>query len=128
MPVPKFIARVNRRVFNPREIKKGERPVLIHTGRTSGTEYMTPLDAHPVDGGYIFIVMYGADSDWVKNVLAAQKASLRLGEATHELAGPRLIPEDEAWQQLSESVEKPPGYLNVTEYLRMDLVTGDAPV
>ena len=70
MPVPKWIAKVNKRVFNPREIRKGKRPVLIHTGRASGKTFYTPLDAHRVDDGYVFIVMYGADkSDWVKNIL-----------------------------------------------------------
>lgn len=51
MPVPEVAGQVNKRVFNPLELRLGVRPVLTHVGRTSGTTYRTPLDAHPVDGG-----------------------------------------------------------------------------
>jgi deazaflavin-dependent oxidoreductase (nitroreductase family) len=60
------------------EIKRGNRPVLSHVGRSSGKTYETPLDAHAVEGGYIFIANYGRDSDWVKNILAAGTAALRV--------------------------------------------------
>lgn len=66
MPMPKWLTHVNKRVFNPGAIARGKRPVLTHIGRTSGTTYRTPLDAHPVDGGYLFILVYGSRSDWSK--------------------------------------------------------------
>ncbi len=76
MPMPRWVARINKRVFNPMELRRGVRPVLTHVGRSSGKTYRTPLDAHLIEGGYIFIVMYGSDSDWVQNVLAAGAATL----------------------------------------------------
>ncbi len=115
-----WIAKVNRRVFNPAEIKKGKRPVLTHIGRSSGKTYHTPLDAHAVDGGYIFIVMYGSESDWVRNILKAGSATLRVEEEEFELDSPRLISKEDAWQQLSKATKEPPAFLNVTEYLQMD--------
>lgn len=120
MPVPKWVAKVNKRVFNPREIKRGTRPVLTHVGRSSGETYRTPLDAHLVDSGYIFILMYGSDSDWVKNVLAAGSANLHIDGAEIELSSPRLIAEEEAWRLLPEATTAPPGFMRVTEYLQMD--------
>ncbi len=120
MPLPRWVARVNRRVFNPREIRKGVRPVLSHVGRRSGASYRTPLDAHPVDGGYIFVLMYGSGSDWVQNVLTAGSARLTAGGEIHELTAPRVIPSDDAWQQLSDTAKPPPSFANVTEYLQMD--------
>ena len=120
MPVPKLMARVNRRVFNPREIKKGKRPVLIHNGRRSGKTYQTPLDAHEVDGGYVFILVYGSDSDWVQNIMASGSATLRVDGELIELDQPKVIGTDEAWSQITEG--KPPAsFYNITEYLRMDL-------
>lgn len=80
MPMPRWWARINTYTFNPRELKKGFRPVLIHVGRTSGREYRTPLDAHSVDGGFLFIPMYGVNSDWGRNVLAAGSARVRVNE------------------------------------------------
>ncbi len=94
--------------------------MLIHTGRTSGREYETPLDAHPVEGGYVFILVYGPRSDWVQNVLAAGTARLRSDGGVVELVEPRLISEDEAWSVLGDQVQRPPAMLNVTDYLRMD--------
>lgn len=122
MPVPKWVAKVNKRVFNPREIRRGNRPVLTHIGRSSGKIFQTPLDAHAVDGGYIFILMYGSESDWVRNVLSAGSATLQIDGTETELASPRLVAEEDAWRLLSETTKAPPGFMRVTEYLQMDTV------
>ena len=82
------LARINKWVFNPREIRRGTRPVLTHVGRSSGTTYRTPLDAHPLHDGYLFIPMYGPRTDWVKNVLAAGTARLSLRGEEIELESP----------------------------------------
>lgn len=119
MPVPSWVAQINKRVFNKLEIKRGTRPVLTHVGRTSGQVYHTPLDAHAVDGGYMFILMYGSDSDWVKNVMASGHAELRINGEMIELTAPRLVPEDEAWRRLPKTTKPPAGFLNVTEFLQM---------
>ncbi len=120
MPVPMWVAKINRRFLNPMEIKKGKRPVIIHDGRSSGTTYRTPLDAHPVDGGYVFILMYGSGSDWVQNIMASGSATLSIEGDEFALVSPRLISKEAAWQILTEDVEKPAGFLKVTEYLQMD--------
>jgi deazaflavin-dependent oxidoreductase (nitroreductase family) len=124
MPMPRWWGQVNKRVFNPRAIASGKWPVLIHVGRTSGETYHTPLDAHPADSGYVFVLVYGSGSDWVRNVLAAGGARLRIDERERELAAPRLVGADEAFQALSDQVARPPRILRITEFLRMDLVTG----
>lgn len=121
MPMPRWWTHVNKRVFNPAELRRGVRPVLTHVGRRSGTPYRTPLDAHPVDGGYVFILVYGAGSDWVRNTLAAGHARLAVGGQEIELAAPRVIGHDEAWQAIGPEVKQPPKALHITEYLRMDL-------
>lgn len=121
MPMPKWVGRINKRVFNKLELKRGARPVLAHVGRSSGRTYRTPLDAHPVEGGYIFILMYGSDSDWVKNVMAAGTAGLTVGEDEFELTSPRLVSKEVAWEQVPEGTKAPPGFLRVTEFLQMDI-------
>ncbi|MEN8040794.1 MAG: nitroreductase family deazaflavin-dependent oxidoreductase [Actinomycetota bacterium] len=121
MPVPMWMGKVNRRVFNPMEIKRGKRPVLTHVGRSSGREYHTPMDAHPVEGGFIFIVMYGPESDWVKNAIAAQKATLLKNGEHFDLIEPRILDKTAASELLSSSVKHPPDRLNVTEYLHMQI-------
>ncbi|TDE29027.1 nitroreductase family deazaflavin-dependent oxidoreductase [Actinomadura sp. 6K520] len=124
MPMPKWWGHVNKRVFNPRAIAGGKWPVLTHVGRASGTTHRTPLDAHPVDGGYVFVLVYGSGSDWVQNVLAAGGARLRVDGDEVELTAPRLIGKEEAFQVLPGEVARPPRLLRITEFLRMDLVAG----
>jgi deazaflavin-dependent oxidoreductase (nitroreductase family) len=124
MPMPRWWGRINKRVFNPVELRRGVRPVLHHVGRVSGREYRTPLDAHPIDGGFVFVLVYGSGSDWVRNVLAAGHARVTTGGGEFELTAPRLIDEDQAWAALPDTVKRPPRLLNITEYLRMDLVDG----
>ena len=109
MPMPRWLARVNKRVFNPWEIRKGKRPVLIHTGRSSGAIYETPLDAHPVAGGYLFIPMYGPRTDWVKSVMAAGAARLRIAGRESALQRPRLERRDDVWHLVPASTKIPPG-------------------
>jgi deazaflavin-dependent oxidoreductase (nitroreductase family) len=121
VPMPRWWTRINKRVFNPRELRRGIRPVLTHVGRTTGTVHRTPLDAHPVDGGYVFVLVYGSGSDWVRNVLAAGHARLTVDGQEVELSSPRLIDEDEAWQAIGDGVKRPPRVLRIGEYLRMEL-------
>ena len=119
MALPKWLARVNKRVFNPMELKRGVRPVLTHVGRSSGETYRTPLDAHPVDGGYVFILNYGSDSDWVRNVLAAGSAQLKIEDVEIELVSPSVVSKEAAWKLLPETTKAPADYMRITDYLRM---------
>lgn len=121
MPMPRWVGRINKRVFNPREDRKGIRPVLSHTGRRSGRTYRTPLDAHRVDDGFVFILMYGSDSDWVQNIVASGTATLRVDNAEVPLDTPRIITEAEAVAVLPADTKLPPGILRVSEFLQMNL-------
>lgn len=121
MPMPRWWGQINKRVFNPWELRRGVRPVLTHVGRTSGTTYRTPLDAHPVENGYVFILVYGSESDWVRNVLEAGHARLRIDGEEVSLNRPRLLDEDEAWRTLPDTAKRPPRALRITEFLRMDV-------
>jgi deazaflavin-dependent oxidoreductase (nitroreductase family) len=121
VPMPRWWTQINKRVFNPAELRRGTRPVLAHVGRSSGATYRTPLDAHPVDGGYVFILVYGSQSDWVRNIMAAGHARLTVGGRDIDLTAPRLISGQEAWGAIGQGVKRPPGFLRIDEYLRMDL-------
>jgi len=115
------MAHVNKRVLNPREIKKGKRPVLTHTGRVSGAQFQTPMDAHAVENGYLFFVMYTSRSDWVRNVLHSKTALLTVGPEVLALANPRLVSSEEAGSLLPDT-DMTPGRVKGIEYLRMDMV------
>ena len=121
MPMPLWWGQVNKRLFNKLELKRGVRPVITHVGRSSGKTYRTPLDAHPVEHGYVFILVYGSGSDWVRNVLAEGRASLKIDSDEVKLVSPRVVTKDVAWQQLPADTKPPPGFLRISEYLQMDI-------
>jgi len=121
MPLPRWLAQINKRVFNPMEVRRGARPVLIHTGRSSGKTYRTPLDAHPLPDGYLFIPMYGPHTDWLRNVLVAQAARLSVDGHEIELQAPRLVRKKDIWPMLPATTKTPPGISSESELLRMDI-------
>jgi deazaflavin-dependent oxidoreductase (nitroreductase family) len=95
--------------------------VLIHTGRSSGRTYRTPLDAHPLRDGYLLIPLYGPRTDWLKNVLVAGAARLWIGGKQLELESPRMVRKRDIWPLLPTTTKTPPGISEESELLRMDL-------
>ena len=120
MPYPRWLAKINKHLFNLREIRKGKRPVVIHVGSSTGTVYQTPLDAHPAKRGYVLVVRYGPDSDWVRNTLAAGTAILRVDREEHRLESPRLVSQQEAVDQLVPGFEPDADFFKAEHYLLMD--------
>ncbi|HYO18129.1 MAG TPA: nitroreductase/quinone reductase family protein [Dermatophilaceae bacterium] len=119
MPLPRWLARINKRVFNPMEVRRGARPVLIHTGRSSGKTYRTPLDAHRLPDGYLFVPLYGPRTDWVRNVLAAQAALLSIDGHEIELQSPSLVKKKDIWPMVPANNKSYPGISDESELLRM---------
>jgi hypothetical protein len=52
-------------------------------GHTSGRQYRNPVSAYPLGDGFVIAVLYGTESNWVRNVMAA-------GGFTLPDQGPRL--------------------------------------
>ena len=81
MPAPRSIARFNKHFTNRLSLRvAGYLPgfaIVSHVGRKSGRPYRTPVNAFRTDGGYIIALTYGAQSDWVKNVLVAGSCELQ---------------------------------------------------
>ena len=119
MAYPRWLAKLNKRVFNPRQLNKGTYPVVTHVGRRSGKTYRTPLDAYPTQTGYVLVARYGPKSDWVRNILAAGTATLRVGGDEHPLDSPRLVSQPEALGALV-SDEPPADFTKAEDFLLMD--------
>jgi deazaflavin-dependent oxidoreductase (nitroreductase family) len=119
MPMPRWWGQINKRVFNPRALRNRKWSVIHHVGRTTGTSYRTPLEAVAVDNGFVFTLVYGSQSDWVRNVLAAGTATLDHGGATVELTEPEVLDADEAFALLPPDAKRPPRLLRIGEFLVM---------
>lgn len=95
MVMPRWVARLNRSVMNPRALEQGTWPVLHHTGRVSGRAYRTPIGAYRVEDGYLVNIVYGRSTDWLRNVLAAGGCALEIDGELVPLERPRIVHLDE---------------------------------
>jgi deazaflavin-dependent oxidoreductase (nitroreductase family) len=98
MPLPKTLARFNRRVTNhlagPLARYVPWFGVVIHRGRRSGREYRTPVNVFRIPGWYVIALTYGPDSEWTKNVLEAGWCSLETRGRRMRLISPRLVTDE----------------------------------
>lgn len=119
MPMPLWWGQINKRVFNPLALRGNRYQAIRHVGRSSGRDYRTPLEAVPVEGGYVMMLVYGSKSDWVQNVLAAGSAKLEVDGKIVELTDPQLLTADEAFARLPAGTKRPPKLLKIDEFLTM---------
>jgi deazaflavin-dependent oxidoreductase (nitroreductase family) len=80
-PVLDAVRRMNRSVTNPRVLRTAgsagtQTSIIRHVGRTSGRTYETPVDTIPARDGVLIALPYGTRSDWLRNVLAADSATI----------------------------------------------------
>lgn len=95
MPIPRFVARLNRVGLNRFTRRAAPRVpgfgLVIHRGRRSGRVYETPVNVFATASGFRIALTYGADSDWVKNVVAANGCRLRTRGREFALTDPHLV-------------------------------------
>jgi deazaflavin-dependent oxidoreductase (nitroreductase family) len=127
MPLPKRIARANRRVLNPlmRHIAGRIPPLAIisHRGRRSGTLYHTPIMAFRAGNSFIVALTYGRDVDWLHNVLAAGTCTLQYRNRRYSLADPHVFERDPNTLPLPWLVRTILGWVKVTNFLRLRVGT-----
>lgn len=119
MPAPYWLAKYIATPLKKRMASNGKWDVIGHVGRVSGRAFRTPVEAFPVEGGFIVFVMYGSHkTDWVKNVMAEGSARLELktGE-TLDVGEPTILDPETAWSMLPKHTQAAPSWANVNEYL-----------
>jgi deazaflavin-dependent oxidoreductase (nitroreductase family) len=99
MPAGRRLARFNRivtnRILGPLAHYMPGMGVIVHTGRTSGRQYRTPVLVFQRGDRYIIALTYGPETDWVRNVLAAGGCTLETRGRTVRLTRPRLFHDDD---------------------------------
>lgn len=128
MPLPRRLAQINRSVTN-RVLGRiaGWMPgfaIVLHTGRRSGRTYRTPVNAFRSDGGYRIALTYGANSDWVRNVIAAGGCEIQTRRKRITLTQPRIL-NDPRRSWAPPVVRQVLGVAGVSQY--MQLAVTDAP-
>jgi deazaflavin-dependent oxidoreductase (nitroreductase family) len=95
MPLPRAIARFNKRVTNRIQLRWAHMlpgyAILEHTGRRSGRAFRTPLNVFRVPGGFVVPIAYGTQSDWLRNVLAAGGGQFVHRRVRYLLTDPQVL-------------------------------------
>ena len=124
MPLPRSIARFNRVVTN-----RISRPVarylpgfavIVHKGRVSGKVYRTPVNCWIDDWSAIVALTYGSDTDWLKNLQAADGGAVEHRARTHQVGVPVLIG-SEGLSRMPAVVRPILNVLGVTEFAEIPL-------
>ncbi|MFW2333356.1 nitroreductase family deazaflavin-dependent oxidoreductase [Ilumatobacter sp.] len=129
MPLPRVVARFNRRYTNrfiePIVRRSAGFASVHHVGRRSGSEFRTPVNVFDLDGDLIVALTYGASADWVQNVLAGGAHVVRRG-ATMEIVDVAVVGRETAWPALPWFVRGALRVLRVREFARLRTAPGTA--
>ncbi len=123
-PVVSAVRRLNLRVMNPRQMQTAGQPgafaqILRHTGRTSGRPYETPLGIEPTDDGFVIALVYGDDTQWLRNVLASGHAEVVRDDVTYAVERPEVVPLADVIDWFKPSDRRLFGLFSVRNCLRL---------
>jgi deazaflavin-dependent oxidoreductase (nitroreductase family) len=97
MPLPKRLARFNRVVTNRITGLPARRlpgfAIVNHTGRRTGRAHRTPVNLFRAGDRWVIALTYGADAQWVRNVLAAGGCEVETRGERIRLADPEIVQE-----------------------------------
>ncbi len=131
VPLPERLARFNRRATNhvlgPLARYLPPLALVRHIGRSSGRIYETPVLAFPHAGQTPIALTYGADTDWVANVLAAGACDIVRRNGERRYIRPLIRDDSEALDLLPAYIRPPLRLLRVTEVLVLEEATEGAP-
>jgi deazaflavin-dependent oxidoreductase (nitroreductase family) len=120
MPLPRRLAKFNRvatnRVLGPLARYLPGFAVVSHVGRRSGRTYRTPVNLFRLGDRYVIALMYGAGSQWVRNVLAAGTADVETRGRQVRLTDPDVV-RDPARSMVPKPVRVPLRLVNVEEFM-----------
>jgi deazaflavin-dependent oxidoreductase (nitroreductase family) len=100
--------------------------VVEHTGRNTGSPYETPVVAAPIADGFVVALPYGPNTDWLKNVVAAGRATIRFDGHPHAVDLPEVVPMEEVATDFAPREQRMHRQFNVRDALRVRTVSIDA--
>jgi deazaflavin-dependent oxidoreductase (nitroreductase family) len=123
MPLPNWLARVNRRLTNPLLDPAASRlpyfAVILHRGRVTGRPYRTPVNLFLAKDGFIVALTYGRATDWVSNVVASGGCEIVHRGRRFRLTAPRLVGRTEGGATVPSFVRFVLDVLGVEDYVRL---------
>ena len=122
MPIPMAVATFNKHVTNNLTSGFAARlpgfAVVSHIGRVSGRTYHTPVNMFRRGDDYVFVMTYGPDADWVRNVDAAGECDITTRGRLVHLVEPRHYT-DSTHKDVPAFVRAVLQLINVDEFMSM---------
>ncbi|MFH5211187.1 nitroreductase family deazaflavin-dependent oxidoreductase [Antrihabitans sp. NCIMB 15449] len=98
--------------------------VVHHTGRSSGRAFKTPIMGFKTPEGFAIPMLYGPQSQWVKNLLAAGGGEIQRGGKRFRLVDPRVVHASEITAKGIAGVYTPGRDLDARRHARRARVVG----
>src|SRR5262245_23883277 len=131
MAIPRWVARVNRRVTNhltaPFARYLPGFGVIVHRGRKTHQVYRTPVNVFAAPNGYTVALTYGTESQWLKDVIAAGGCDLETRGRVEHLDAGRLF-HDESRASVTWLPRKVLGLVKVSDFLSLTRRPPEPPV
>lgn len=99
--------------------------VIVHRGRRSGRRYRTPVLAFLRGRVLIIALLYGEESEWLRNLQAGDGQIVRRGRTHAVLGAPRVLETSAARRELSMLSPPERAYCRLSEK-QVVLQLGDA--
>ena len=120
MKLSRGVARFNKRVTNRIQgLYAWLVPpwaVILHSGRRSGRQYRTPLFAFRRGQTLVIALLYGEESEWLRNLRAGDGHVIRAGR-TFVVGAPEVVATSEAGSLLARLSRPERAYCRLAEKL-----------
>lgn len=124
MPLPRAVARFNKRVTNrflePVARRARGFAVVHHIGRRSGSAYATPVNLFELGPSWIVVLTYGPSADWAQNVLVGG-GQIEDRRGMRPIAKATVVDRSVAWPALPAVVRVALRVLRVRDFMLLDL-------
>jgi deazaflavin-dependent oxidoreductase (nitroreductase family) len=93
--------------------------IITHVGRKSGKLYHTPINVFRAPNGFAIALTYGRESEWVKNVLAANGCELQTVGRHYHLSNPTIV-HDPTRKQFPLPVRVVLGIVGANDFMNLE--------
>ncbi len=110
---------VNPLMRNVARSSRGPFALLRHIGRRSGKTYEIPMMVWQVEDGFVIALTYGPHVDWLRNLQAAGKGSLRWHQQEYVFQKPEPLDAKTALPVLPPFIQYVLRLRNVQDFVKL---------
>lgn len=110
---------INPVLRNAARSSHGPFALLRHVGRHSGKRYETPIMVWRMQDGFVIVLTYGPQTDWLRNLQAADQGSLCWHKREYVFKTPAFIDAKTASRALPPFIKFVLGLRGDTEFVKL---------